>query len=415
MIPTLKKSVAALVLFLCIFLSADAGASGRKTVLLLPTLNFTGYEIWESKYYPVNVLEQKMNEYLASLLRRDPFTDVRLLDETGAERWFAGERRPGDYAVQMELFSVLAKEREVLGSFEKGDVSLRVRVYDGRSGQMQDSRIASGKDQRYTFNPGDDRQYFLNAREYPVLEILQTNLFNRIHKDGLDLLRLTPPDKGQKMSRPTWKQFSSTSHWQAFKNAIADAADQNLGAGTDEMVPGEAGSGGRQVHRVAVACGVVRDQCGEQGFGSDRRGGGEYQGSGEHDLREVHAVGPQQGECCVHTVDVFVLGGEGRGDADGRQRRCGSPERSGGTAQLSWCGERRRVVGIEREGSDDGADPPVAQGGGGIGRGVESVVDADGGHCSVRPVQRERCCSRPRGVGAVLGDGRCLHVRTPLG
>lgn len=235
MIPTLKKSVAALVLFLCIFLSADAGASGRKTVLLLPTLNFTGYEIWESKYYPVNVLEQKMNEYLASLLRRDPFTEVRLLDETGAERWFAGERRPGDYAVQMELFSVLAKEREVLGSFEKGDVSLRVRVYDGRSGQMQDSRIASGKDQRYTFNPGDDRQYFLNAREYPVLEILQTNLFNRIHKDGLDLLRLTPPDKGQKMSRPTWKQFSSTSHWQAFKNAIADAAGGISGAGEEEF------------------------------------------------------------------------------------------------------------------------------------------------------------------------------------
>jgi hypothetical protein len=222
--PTLKMSAVALVLFLCFLFSADAYASARKTVLLLPALNFTDFEIWESKFYPVNVLEQKMTEHLASLLRRDPFTDVRILDETGAERWFAGDRRPGDVAVQMELFSVLAKEREVLGSFEKADVSLRVRVYDGGSGQIQDSRIASGKDQRYTFNPGDDRLYFLNAREYPVLEILQTNLFNRIHKDGLDLLRLTPPDKGQKMSRPTWKQFSSTSHWQAFKNAIADAA-----------------------------------------------------------------------------------------------------------------------------------------------------------------------------------------------
>ena len=222
--PTMKTNAVALVFSLCFLFSAEAGVSGRKTVLLLPTLNFTEYEIWESKFYPVNVLERKMNEHLASLLRRDPFTDVRILDETGAERWFAGERRPGDYAVQMELFSVLAKEREVLGSFEKADVSLRVRIYDGGSGQMQDSRIASGKDKRYTFNPGDDRLYFLNAREYPVLEILQTNLFNRIHKDGLDLLRLTPPDKGQKMSRPTWKQFSSTSHWQAFKNAIADAA-----------------------------------------------------------------------------------------------------------------------------------------------------------------------------------------------
>ncbi|MBL3538426.1 FlgT C-terminal domain-containing protein [Aminivibrio sp.] len=232
--PTLKTGVAALVI-LCFFFSSDAAASGNKTVLLLPTLNFTDYEIWESKFYPVNVLERKMTEYLASLLRRDPFTDVRILDEEAAERWFAGERRPGDFAVRMELFSVLAKERETLGSFENTDVSLRVRMYDGGNGEMQDSRIASGSDQRYTFNPGDDRLYFLNAREYPVLEILQTNLFDRIHKDGLDLLRLTPPDKGQKMSRPTWKQFSSTSHWQAFKNAIADAAGEISGVSDDEF------------------------------------------------------------------------------------------------------------------------------------------------------------------------------------
>jgi hypothetical protein len=221
---TLKKGIMAILILLFFSLPGTLYASGKKTMILLPTLNFTEFEIWDSKFYPVNVLEQKMTEYLASLLRRDPFTDVRILDEAAAERWFAGERRPEDHAVQMELFSVLAKEREVLGSFEKGDVSLRVRVYGGGSGQMQDSRIASGKDQRYTFNPGDDRLFFLNAREYPILEILQTNLFNRIHKDGLDLLRLTPPDKGQKMSRPTWKQFSSTSHWQAFKNAITDAA-----------------------------------------------------------------------------------------------------------------------------------------------------------------------------------------------
>lgn len=193
----------------------------RRSIVLFPTVNFTGVEVWESKYYPVSVLEKKMTEYLASLLRSDPFIDVFVLNEGEAAAWLQNENRCGDYAVQMELYSSLAKEREVLGSFENASVALRVRIYSATDGSLSDSRIASGKDQRYTFDPGDDRLYFLNAREYPIFEVIQTNLINKIHEDGLDLLRLTPKDKGQKLSRPTWVQFCTTSHWQAFRNAIA--------------------------------------------------------------------------------------------------------------------------------------------------------------------------------------------------
>jgi hypothetical protein len=224
------------VLFLLSAGTLPGEASSIRHVILLPTVNYTGFEVWESKFYPVNVLEQKMTEHLASLLRKDPYTDVSVLDEAQADSWL---RNPyggrADFAVQMELFSVLAKEREVLGTFEKGDVSLRVRIYNAAATDLQSTFTASGKDQRYTFNPGDDRLYFLNAREYPVLEFLQTNLFNRIHQDGLDLLRLTPPDKGQKMSRPTWKQFSGTSYWQAFKNAIDNVAEGIADMGDGEL------------------------------------------------------------------------------------------------------------------------------------------------------------------------------------
>ncbi|MGI6784100.1 MAG: FlgT C-terminal domain-containing protein [Aminivibrio sp.] len=222
--PLRKTRAAALLLLFLVFFRGVPGEASRRTLVILPTLNFTGFEVWESKYYPVNALEQKMTEYLATLLRQDPFADVKILDEGGVERWFAGGRKPGDFAVQMEIFSVMVKEREALGTYERSDISLRVHVYDGGSGQRQDSRIATGKDSRFTFDPGDDRLYFLNARDYPIFGIFQDSILGKIHKDGLDLLRLTPPDKGQKMSRPTWKQFSSTSHWQAFKNAISNAA-----------------------------------------------------------------------------------------------------------------------------------------------------------------------------------------------
>ena len=220
----LKKAFLFFLILGCVFIPRMAQTAGRKTIFLLPTRNFTEFDIWESKYYPVNVLGQKMTDYLAALLRRDPFTEVRILDEPGAERWFSGARKRGDFAVRMELFSALVKEREALGTYENAQIHLRVHVYDGGSGNVQDSRIASGKDRRYTFDPGDDRLYFLNAREYPILEVFQTSILNEIHKDGLDLLRLTPQYKGQKMTRPTWQQFSSTSHWQAFKNAIENTA-----------------------------------------------------------------------------------------------------------------------------------------------------------------------------------------------
>ena len=233
-------------LFLLMFVlqTAPSEAGNIRHIILLPTVNYTDYEIWESKFYPVNVLEQKITEHLAALLRKNPFTDVFTLDEAQAEAWLQNSHgRRGDFAVQMELYSVLAKEREALGTFEKGDVSLRVRIYSDGYADVPTSYIASGKDQRYTFNPGDDRLYFLNALGLTVF-----------HKDGLDLLRLTPPDKGQKMSRLTWQQFSSTSYWQAFKNAIA-----NVAVGITDMGGGELAIIGRIIAPTAHSTKQARE------------------------------------------------------------------------------------------------------------------------------------------------------------
>ena len=125
--------------------------------------------------------------------------------------------RFGAFAVRLELFRSLTKEREVLGSWQKGQISLRMRVFDPVTGRVSDARNSTGTDTRFTFNPGDDRLFFLSARGF--------SLFDVLHKDGIDLLRLTPGDKGQRMSRPTWKQFEGTPYWQACKNAVRGAFD----------------------------------------------------------------------------------------------------------------------------------------------------------------------------------------------
>lgn len=225
-------------LLIIVMYACQSEAASSRHIVLLPTLNYTEYEIWESKYYPVNVLEQKMTEYLASLLRQNPFTDVSILDSSQAQRWMDDPySRQGAFAVQMELYSVLAKEREVLGSFEKGDVSLRVRIYSALDAELETSYISSGKDQRFTFNPGDDRLYLLNTR---------TSIIDIFYRNGLDFLRLAPADKGQKMSRLTWQQFSGTPYWQAFKNAIKGVA-----AGIADMGDGELAVIGRIIAPTA--------------------------------------------------------------------------------------------------------------------------------------------------------------------
>ncbi|NLM71863.1 MAG: hypothetical protein GX181_07895 [Synergistaceae bacterium] len=213
--PLYRKTLL-LTLFLLIFAAPSFGEAPVRHIVLLPSINYTEYEVWESKYYPVNVLEHKMTDYLASLLRGNPFTDVSVLDGGQAERWMDDPTfRQCTFAVRMELHHVIAKQREVFGSFEKGDVSLRVRIYNPMEAGLIESFVASGKDQRYTFDPGDDQLFLLNTR---------TSLIDIIYRDGLDFLRLSPSYKGQKMSRPTWAQFSSTPYWQAFKNAIDDVA-----------------------------------------------------------------------------------------------------------------------------------------------------------------------------------------------
>ncbi len=187
-------------------------------VAIFPTLNETTLEVWESKYYPVDILRDKITAYLVSLFKEYPYASVRVLDEAGARRWLDEPgSRFGAFAVQLELYRSLTKEREVLGSWQKGQISLRMRVYDPVTGRPSEARNTTGTDTRFTFNPGDDRLFFLSARGF--------SLFDVLYKDGIDLLRLTPGDKGQKMSRPTWKQFEGSTYWQACKNAVKGAFD----------------------------------------------------------------------------------------------------------------------------------------------------------------------------------------------
>jgi hypothetical protein len=200
---------------------APAEEPRRLSVALFPTENHSSLEVWQSKYYPYSILEQKMTEYLASLFYASPLIDVTVLDENGMNRWLNQPYRDEDMALQMELYDASMKEREISGSFESGRVALRFRIFDSVNGEQFATRVASGSSKRYTFNPGDGGLFWIDA--------LIVNLPIPV-RDGFDALGLTKvPDRGQKMSHLTWEQFSPTPYWQAVKNAIADGYHQAMG------------------------------------------------------------------------------------------------------------------------------------------------------------------------------------------
>ncbi len=209
----------AALLLLCAGSVCQAAEPRRLHVVILPTENTTGLQVWESKYYPYNILERKMTDYLEVLFKRSPLIDVQVLDEPGMNRWFAAEHRPGDMALQMELFDAVFEERNVLGKLEKGRVSLRIRILDTVRARQFAMRVAEGADRRFTFD--GEKLYWLDA----ALVSLPVPF-----KDGLDLLGLTgAKDRGQRMSHPTWEQFRTSPQWQALKRGIEDAQAQAMG------------------------------------------------------------------------------------------------------------------------------------------------------------------------------------------
>ena len=213
------KKLACVMIFLAVLSGVSwAGGQRRLSVVIFPTINSTGLEIWESKYYPYNVLEQKMSEYFESLYKRSPLVEARVLDEAAMNRWLSGSRRD-DMAVQLEMYSAVLKDKHILGTAETGKVLLRLRVYDSRRAGELAVRNVKGTDKRFTLDSAEDVFWFDAAIAG----------LGAPFEGGLDLFGLTKTKyTGQKMSRLTWAQFQGSSHWQAIKNSINAAYEESL-------------------------------------------------------------------------------------------------------------------------------------------------------------------------------------------
>ncbi len=129
--------------------TAEAQIAPRSgmTVVVFPVRNGTDQTVWGSKYYPGDVLPDKLGAFFRQILQDAPLVEVQ---EGLREPWLSGERRQGDLAVDLEIYRFEPRRREGLGTKEQGVVSLRMVVYDGATGEERYRTVIDGKATRWT-------------------------------------------------------------------------------------------------------------------------------------------------------------------------------------------------------------------------------------------------------------------------
>ena len=205
----IKRFSRMILLVLCLTSSANANVLTEPGlhIALLPIVNETEIQVWESKYYPVDVFEQKVTEEFVTLLREYPYARITVLSPMESEIWLRGGGLPADIGVRLHIYKLKMTDRKHLGTDRMGHVALRMEVFEGENREMLYATSLAGEDRRFTFSPGDGRVFYL--------------------ADKLDFVQLfpDPKDDDQPMSKPLWGSFRKTPYWNAFKKALAKSRD----------------------------------------------------------------------------------------------------------------------------------------------------------------------------------------------
>jgi len=154
-----KKIIAAAVLALCLTLSAAPSAARAQALLpseraalrlAAPVENNSGFRVWGSKYYPGDVLSEKMTEYFYSRLREIPRVEASIARGGLQSAWGAAGTSAGSLVVRVNLEGFNYKKKDTLGSKVEWDVALHMYVYNAATRALVfDSLIEERGGRRY--------------------------------------------------------------------------------------------------------------------------------------------------------------------------------------------------------------------------------------------------------------------------
>jgi hypothetical protein len=142
------------VALLCVPLSRKASAvtlykGERVSVgLVTPVRNNTGLRVWGSKYYPGDVLSEKMSDYMMTRLRGTPRVNAERVAGQNPDYWEMEGSSRSDLIIMADLEQFEYQKKDLLGSAVKWDISLRVYVYDSSKKLIYDTTVRE-RDNRY--------------------------------------------------------------------------------------------------------------------------------------------------------------------------------------------------------------------------------------------------------------------------
>lgn len=190
-----RLNIAGIALAVCLALFVrlpEAGAaallSGERAGLHLvsPVENNSGFRVWGSKYYPGDVLDEKMTEYFYSRLREIHRVDASLVPGGMQAVRRASGFSPNDVIVRINLEDFRYKKTDTLGSKVQWDIFLHAYVYNASTKELLFDSVIEEKD----------------VRVYP--------LYNNTLETGPIY----------------WEQFAKSPYWPAIRKALDMAFDE---------------------------------------------------------------------------------------------------------------------------------------------------------------------------------------------
>ena len=185
-----KKIVFILCAAICLMSAGTAEAIAldfgeRVTVgVVTPVENNTGYHVWGSKYYPGDVLPQKMEEYIIRRLRTMPRSTVASLPGNIPEYWAMRGSSHNDLIMQVGLEYMQYRKRDLIGSQVRGYVDLRLHVYDSDYRLIYDTVIRESGSRYYPFFSTvteGDHEYWNEFEKGPIWPIIRNVLDEAIN------------------------------------------------------------------------------------------------------------------------------------------------------------------------------------------------------------------------------------------
>jgi hypothetical protein len=123
-----------------------------KLRLVTPIENNSGFRVWGSKYYPDDVLSEKMSDYVFRRMREIHRVDPIRLVSNIPDFWPAEDFSRKDMVLKINLEGFDYKKKDTIGSKVYWDVVLHTYVYNGATRDLIfDSVIEERDNRQYVF------------------------------------------------------------------------------------------------------------------------------------------------------------------------------------------------------------------------------------------------------------------------